>query len=60
MFFCLVDLAVTLEAHNGTESITAAGGNNSEYLDLAKKGGGHKGVVVMVVIDNFCTTKGLQ
>ncbi|XP_020609428.1 uncharacterized protein LOC110048011 [Orbicella faveolata] len=35
------ELAVTLEAQHGAESLTAAGGNNRDYLDLAKKGGGH-------------------
>ena len=40
---CLLESAVTLEAQHGTESLTAAGGNNRDYLDLAKKGGGHTG-----------------
>ena len=40
---CLVDLAVSLVAQHGTESLTPAGGNNRDYLDLAKKGGGHDG-----------------
>ena len=42
----LLELAVTLEAQHGTESLTAAGGNNRDYLDLAKKGGGHTGTVM--------------
>jgi len=43
----LLEFAATLEAQLGTESLTAAGGNNSDYLDLAKKGGGHTGVVMV-------------
>ena len=46
-FYCLLgltELAVSLEAQQGTESLVPAGGNNTEYLDLAKKGGGHEGV----------------
>ena len=48
--FFFTELAVTLEAQHGTESATAAGGNNSDYLDLAKKGGGHTGVVILAII----------
>ena len=47
IFVCLLELAVTLEAQHGTESVTAAGGNNTDYLDLAKKGGGHTGTVMI-------------
>lgn len=28
---------------NNNENITAAGGRSTDYLDLARKGGGHKG-----------------
>ena len=28
------------------DSVVPAGGNNREYLELAKKGGGHKGLIV--------------
>ncbi|XP_078345349.1 uncharacterized protein LOC144630857 isoform X13 [Oculina patagonica] len=41
------ELAVTLEAQQGTECLTPAGGNNTDYLDLAKKGGGHKDLLTV-------------
>ncbi|XP_078345356.1 uncharacterized protein LOC144630857 isoform X20 [Oculina patagonica] len=41
------ELAVTLEAQQGTECLTPAGGNNTDYLDLAKKGGGHKDLLTL-------------
>ena len=34
---------VSVEKQKNVEHVVAAGGNNTEYLDLAKKGGGHKG-----------------
>ena len=43
----MLELAVTLEDQHGTQSLTAAGGNNSDYLDLAKKGGGHTGAAMV-------------
>lgn len=46
----LAELAVSLEAQHDTESLTPAGGNNRDYLDLAKKGGGHKGVVIFTTV----------
>ena len=37
------ELAVSLDDHQRTVGEVAAGGNKTGYLDLAKKGGGHKG-----------------
>ena len=34
---------VSVDKQKNVEHVVAAGGNNTEYLDLAKKGGGHKG-----------------
>ena len=40
---CFVETMVSVDKQKNVESVVAAGGNNTEYLDLAKKGGGHKG-----------------
>ena len=42
--FCITDLSLALDGLqlNG-EAESAAGGKQTGYLDLAKKGGGHKG-----------------
>ena len=40
---CLVDLSVSINSSQNAEEIIAAGQNGNEYLQLAKKGGGHKG-----------------
>ena len=40
---CFVETMVSVDKQNNVEHVVAAGGNNTEYLDLAKKGGGHKG-----------------
>ncbi|XP_022793649.1 uncharacterized protein LOC111332557 isoform X5 [Stylophora pistillata] len=41
------ELAVSVEAQQGTETLVSAGGNNTEYLDLAKKGGGHNDLLTI-------------
>ncbi|XP_027048140.1 uncharacterized protein LOC113675743 isoform X4 [Pocillopora damicornis] len=41
------ELAVSIEAQQGTKTLLAAGGNNTEYLDLAKKGGGHNDLLTI-------------
>lgn len=40
---CFVETMVSVDKQKNVEHVVAAGGNNTEYLDLAKKGGGHKG-----------------
>lgn len=47
VYLCFVyaeDLSVSVNDQRKSISEVAAGGNNSDYLDLAKKGGGHKGI----------------
>ena len=34
---------MSIEDQRNSEGLVAAGGNNREYLNLAKKGGGHEG-----------------
>lgn len=41
--FPFADLSVTINSCQSDIDVIAAGQNNSEYLHLAKKGGGHKG-----------------
>lgn len=38
-----LETMVSVDKQKNVEHVVAAGGNNTEYLDLAKKGGGHKG-----------------
>lgn len=40
---CFLETMVSVDKQKSVEHVVAAGGNNTEYLDLAKKGGGHKG-----------------
>ena len=40
---CFLETMVSVDKQKNVEHVVAAGGNNTEYLDLAKKGGGHKG-----------------
>ena len=40
---CFVETMVSVDKQKNVEHVVAAGGNNTEYLDLVKKGGGHKG-----------------
>lgn len=37
------ELAVSVDDQRRSVSEVAAGGNNTDYLDLAKRGGGHNG-----------------
>ena len=40
----LTEMSTILDTSNqDIDGVEAAGGNNRQYLDLAKKGGGHKG-----------------
>lgn len=50
---CWTELAVSIEAQQGTKTLLAAGGNNTEYLDLAKKGGGHNGRLIILLDVSF-------
>ena len=56
----LTDYSLNLGSVNNNENITAAGGRSTEYLDLAKKGGGHKGnsvrvkVTTLLLMDFIC------
>ena len=34
---------MSIEDQRNSKDLVAAGGNNREYLELAKKGGGHEG-----------------
>ena len=43
VFFPFKDVAVPVEEKRMCDSQVAAGRNNSDYLEVAKKGGGHKG-----------------
>ncbi|XP_073230892.1 uncharacterized protein [Porites lutea] len=38
---------VSVDKQKNVEHVVAAGGNNTEYLDLAKKGGGHKDLLTI-------------
>ena len=42
-FCCLVDLSACINSSQNAEEIITAGQSGNEYLQLAKKGGGHKG-----------------
>lgn len=43
LIFCCPDSIVSLDDQKNSECVMAAGCNNREYLELAKKGGGHQG-----------------
>ena len=42
----LVETMVSVDKQKNVENLVAAGGNNTDYLQLAKKGGGHYGKII--------------
>ena len=42
----LVETMVSVDKQKNVENLVAAGGNNTDYLQLAKKGGGHHGKII--------------
>ena len=42
----LVETMVSVDKQKNVENLVAAGGNNTDYLQLAKKGGGHHGKLI--------------
>ena len=57
-FYCnyvlfVEELAVSVSDQSRIVSEVAAGANNTDYLDLAKKGGGHRG-------NNFTVLTGIR
>ena len=51
LFFSDLSLDIT-DTLNNNDSLSAAGGKPTEYLSLAKKGGGHQGTTVCYMHDN--------
>ena len=52
-FAYLKESAVSLDEHLCAGSVVAAGGTTTDYLDLAKKGGSHRGIVINKLKDKL-------
>ena len=54
LIFLRAEMSTILDTSSqDIDSVVAAGGNDREYLELAKKGGGHKGKAMKGFMSNL-------